>query len=224
MASDLEVLYEDNHLLAVNKPPGLPTMGVAAGEDSLIVRAKQYIKQRYDKPGNVYLGIVSRLDTGTSGLIVLARTSKAAARLTEQFRSRSVRKIYWAIVSSEVNPPSAELVDWMIKDENAQRMRIVGQSIAGSSEARLRYQFLRKVRGGSLLEIELLTGRKHQIRVQLAARNMPVLGERKYAQAPPFAKGLALHARRITFEHPVRHEPLKLEAPLPAFWRGVGLS
>jgi len=220
MASDLEVLYEDNHLLAVNKPPGLPTMGVAAGDDSLIVRAKQYIKHRYDKPGNVYLGIVSRLDTGTSGVVVLARTSKAAARLTEQFRSRSVRKTYWAIVSGEMNPPSAELVDWMLKDENAQRMRIVGQGIAGSSEARLRYRFLREVRGGSLLEIELLTGRKHQIRVQLAARGMPVLGERKYAQAPPFSKGLALHARSITFDHPVRHEPVELEAPLPASWRG----
>ncbi len=130
-SSQLEILYEDNHLLAVNKPPGLPTMGVAAGEDSLVVRAKHYIKRRYQKPGNVYLGVVSRLDTGTSGVVVLARTSKAAARLAEQFRSRRVQKTYWAIVSGTIEPATAELVDWMIKDEAQRRMRIAARQAPG---------------------------------------------------------------------------------------------
>jgi 23S rRNA pseudouridine1911/1915/1917 synthase len=217
----LEILYEDNHLLAVNKPPELPTMGVAAGRTSLVMLAKQYIKRRYRKPGNVYLGVVSRLDAGTSGVVLLARTSKAAARLTEQFRAHKVRKIYWAIVSGAVDPPQAELVDWLAKDEAHQRMAIVRPDAPAAKEARLRYRTLKQVPAGTLLEIELLTGRKHQIRLQLAARGMPVWGEQKYARGQPFAEGLALHARSLELDHPVRHEPVRIEAPLPASWRNL---
>src|SRR5882724_2966888 len=115
--NDLEILYEDNHLLALNKPAGLPTMGVTAGIPSVVTLVKQYIKARYQKPGNVYLGIMSRLDAGSTGVVLLARTSKAAARLTEQFRSRSVRKTYWAILSGAIEPAEGELIDWVTKDE-----------------------------------------------------------------------------------------------------------
>ena len=223
-SSHLEILYEDNHLLAVNKPPGLPTMGVAAGEDSLVLRSKHYIKRRFQKPGNVYLGVVSRLDTGTSGAVVFARTSKAAARLSEQFRSRRVQKTYWAIVSGTMQPAAGELVDWIAKDEAHRRIRVVTPQTPGAREARLRYTWLRPVQGGSLLEIDLLTGRKHQIRVQLAARGYAVWGETKYARAKPFAAGLALHARRLEFEHPVRKTPIDLIAPFPPAWRRLGIE
>lgn len=222
-AGKLDILFEDNHLLVINKPAGLATMGVQSGQDSLVVRAKEYIKRRYDKPGNVYLGVVSRLDTGTSGAVVLARTSKAAARLSEQFRTRAVQKIYWAIVSGQVDPATAELLDWVRKNESRQRMEIVPGESAAAKEARLRYTALRPVSGGTLLEIELLTGRKHQIRLQLSARGWPVWGESKYAQGRPF-EGLALHARRLAFEHPVRKTPLDLTAPLPASWRKLGVD
>ncbi len=223
-SSNLEILFEDNHLLAVNKPPGLATMGVAAGETSLVVLARQYIKRRYQKPGNVYLGVVSRLDTATSGVVILARTSKAAARLSEQFRSRAVQKSYWAIVSGKIEPPEAELVDWVVKDDLRQRMAVVTADVSGAKEARLRYRLKQQVSGGNLLEIELLTGRKHQIRVQLASRGFPVWGECKYARARAFPAGMALHARRLVVDHPVRHIPIDLVAPLPPSWRMMRLE
>jgi 23S rRNA pseudouridine1911/1915/1917 synthase len=219
----LDVIYEDNHLLAVNKPAGLATMGVEAPLPSVVTLARHYIKQKYSKPGGVYLGVVSRLDAGTTGVVLLARTSKAAARLSEQFRSGTVQKTYWAIVHGSVLPAEGELVDWMAKDEARQRMIISGRWDASAKEARLRYRRLRAVNSGTLLEIELLTGRKHQIRVQLAARGHPVWGETKYGRGEPFAAGLALHAKRLVVEHPVRREPVELFAPLPAAWRALGI-
>lgn len=222
--AELHVLYEDNHLLAVNKPSGLPTMGVAAGDISLVTVAKQYIKRRYRKPGNVYIGVVSRLDTGTSGVVLLARTSKAAARLTELFKSRDVEKTYWAIASGDVQPAEAELVDWVVKDERQQRMIVTRPDTSGAKEGRLRYRILRQVAGGSLLEVDLQTGRKHQIRLQMAERGFPIWGETKYGIARAFSGGLALHARRLVLEHPVRHEPLELIAPLPRAWRELGID
>lgn len=220
----LEILYEDNHLLAVNKPPGLPTMGVKAHQTSLVTLAKQYIKRRYRKPGNVYLGVMSRLDAGTSGVVILARTSKAAARLSEQFRTRQVGKTYWALVSGHPEEPEGEMMDWVVKDEPNQRMAIVDAGQSGAKQARLRYKVLGKVPGGSLLEIELLTGRKHQIRLQLAARGLALWGETKYAQGKPFAGGIALHARRLVIEHPVRKTPLALTAPPGPAWRDLGVQ
>ena len=220
----LEILYEDNHLLAVNKPPGIPTMGARAGVPSLAALAKQYIKRRYHKPGNVYLGLMSRLDAGTSGVVILARTSKAAARLTEQFRRRKVTKIYWGIASGRPHQPQGELVDWVVKDESKKRMAIADADVPGAKEARLRYRLLGELSGGSLLEIELLTGRKHQIRLQLAARGLALWGETKYAAGKPFGEGIALHARKLVIEHPVRKTPLELVAPLPPCWRAAGVS
>jgi 23S rRNA pseudouridine1911/1915/1917 synthase len=216
---ELEVLYEDNHLLALNKPPGLPTMGVAAGEASVSTLARQYIKRRYQKPGNVYLGIVSRLDAGTSGVLLLARTSKAAARLSEQFRSRQVRKTYWALVSGVPDPPDGEWTDWVAKDESRQRMVIVRPGSLAGKEARLSYRTLRPAGRGTLVEIDLLTGRKHQIRLQFAERGLPLWGERKYGRGGRLPGGLGLHARRLQLEHPVRRVPLDLTASPPMSWR-----
>src|SRR5271170_3618899 len=131
----LNVLYEDNHLLAVAKPPGLPTQGAAAGRSSLVVQAKDYLRQKYAKPGNVYLGVVSRLDEPVSGVVVFARTSKAAARLSEQFRGRSVEKIYWAIVEGTIRPPSGQWDDFLLKDEPRRRMRRVASGESGGQPA-----------------------------------------------------------------------------------------
>ncbi len=187
----LKILYEDNHLLAVAKPPGLPTQGAAAGRQSLITLAKEYLKRKYRKPGNVYLGVVSRLDSPTSGVVVLARTSKAAARLSQQFRQRKVEKIYWAIVEGIMEPASAECVDWVTKGQRPQRMMVVSKTHRGALEARLSYRRLKEFRGTSLVEIALSTGRKHQIRVQLADRGHPIVGDRKYGSERGFARNRA---------------------------------
>src|SRR5262245_24190120 len=144
----LRVLYEDNHLLAVNKPAGLATMGLSPREASLFTLAKDYIKRKYHKPGNVYLGVVSRLDAAVTGVVLLARTSKAAARLSQRFRTRDVEKTYWAIVEGNVEPPEGELHDWLVKDEPRRRMRKCPQGTPGAREAHLSYRRLATV-GGS---------------------------------------------------------------------------
>lgn len=221
---EIDVIYEDNHLLAVNKPAGLPTMGVAADAPSVVSLARHYIKHKYRKPGGVYVGVVSRLDAGTSGVVLLARTSKAARRLSKQFRTRAVEKTYLAIVFGSPEPSDGELVDWVTKDESRRRMVVARPGDPAAKEARLRYRRVRRVGAGWLLEIDLLTGRKHQIRLQLAERGFPIWGETKYAHEAPFAEGLALHARRLVVEHPVRREPVELIAPLPDTWRALGID
>lgn len=221
--STLDVLYDDNHLLVINKPAGVVTQGAAAGETSLLELAKQYVKRKYHKPGNVYLGTVSRLDAAVSGVVVFARTSKAAARLAEQFRAHTVRKIYWAIVSG-TPAVSDTCEDWLIKDEARQRMILADDQTAGAQLARLGYRRGQAVPGGWHLEIELETGRKHQIRVQLAGRGLPIVGDRKYGSPETFARGIALHSRLLEFKHPTRPETLTLVAPLPASWQTFRLG
>jgi 23S rRNA pseudouridine1911/1915/1917 synthase len=223
IAPPLVVLYEDNHLLAVVKPPGLATMGLAGGEPTLLSLAKDYVKQRYHKPGNVYLGVVSRLDAPVTGVLLLARTSKAARRLTEQFRSRTVKKTYWALVEGAVRPPAGDYVDWVRHDERHRRMHVARQGMDGVQEARLVYRTLRALEGISLVEVELHTGRKHQIRLQFSAHGHPVVGDRKYGSGRPFSAGIALHARRLVVSHPTNGQPLELVAPLPQAWNRLGV-
>lgn len=221
----MQVLYEDNHLLAVLKPAGLVTMGVQEGEPSLLALARDYIKHKYQKPGNVYLGAMSRLDAPVSGVLLFARTSKAAARLTEQFKTRQVEKMYWALVEGTIAPAADDCVDWLAEDERHRKMHIVKAGTEGAREARLEYRTLRLLPQGSLLEVQLHTGRKHQIRLQLANRGFPVLGDRKYGARLGFPDGIALHARRLVIEHPVRTgETVELVAPLPVAWRRYGVE
>lgn len=217
------ILYEDNHLLAVDKPAGLVTMGALANRPTLLNQAKGYIKARYNKPGNVYLGIVSRLDAPVTGVIVLARTSKAAARLTEQFRSAEVEKVYWALVDGELASNEETLVDYLGEDERHRRMRIVGSTVPGAKEARLAYRRLARIGNATLVEIQPATGRKHQIRLQLSHHGHPIYGDRKYGSRREFPNGIALHARRLTFLHPTTKETIKLTAPLPDAWRKFGV-
>jgi 23S rRNA pseudouridine1911/1915/1917 synthase len=199
-------------------------MGVSPDRPSLVGIAKHYLKHKYNKPGHVYLGVVSRLDAPVTGLVLLAKTSKAAARLAELLREGQVEKTYWAVVEGRPHPSGAQCVDWVFKDERQRRMRVVGPDHPGAQEARLRYRALHPLGPNTWVEVELETGRKHQIRLQLAARGWPVLGDRKYGATQPFNHGIALHARGLRLVHPVRKTNLELTAPLPADWKRLGVN
>ncbi len=214
----MDVLYEDNHLLVLNKPAGLPTMGTPGDRATLLTLAKDYIKQKYQKPGNVYLGVVSRLDAPVTGVVPFGRTSKAAARLTEQFRTHAVQKTYWALVESGPLPASGSCTDWLAHDDRHRRVHVVASGTPGSKEARLAWRQIGNDGRLALLEIALESGRKHQIRVQLAHHGQAVVGDRKYGSPLKFPAGIALHARRLIVAHPVRSEIVEFVAPLPKYW------
>jgi 23S rRNA pseudouridine1911/1915/1917 synthase len=215
---ELAVLYEDNHLLVVNKPPGLPTMGVAEDRASVLTVAKDYLREKYNKPGNVYLGIVSRLDAPVTGVLVIARTSKAASRLTEQFRRREVTKSYLALVAGHPDQQRGRLEHYLRKDERHRRMHTTTASAPDAQLAALSFEVVQTRRDTSLVRVELETGRKHQIRVQLAKWGYPIVGDRKYGSTLAFPQGIALHSHRLVMEHPVRKEPMEIIAPVPAWW------
>ncbi len=221
MTHELDILYEDNHLLVINKGANLATMGAAPGAESLVALAKSFLKQKYQKPGNVYLGVVSRLDRMSTGVIVLARTSKAAARLSQQFRERSVSKTYWVLIPRPIHPEAGTLSDYLRKDESRQRMETCSEQHAEAQFARLTYRMLGSNPQATWLEIELETGRKHQIRVQLASRGYPILGDRKYDSQRSFKDGIALHSRRLILTHPTTKQQLQFEAPRPTSWDGI---
>ena len=223
-ASSFSVIYEDNHLLVVSKPAMLATMGVRPSRASLLSLSKKYIQKKYEKPGNVYLGTVSRLDVPVSGIVVFARTSKAAARLTEQFRMRQVDKIYWALLRRRPQPDMGEMEDWLERDPRHRRMHVCQPQRAKAQWARLTYRLLTRLSAGYIVEIRLETGRKHQIRLQLGSRGYPIRGDQKYGgRADDFPHGIALHARRVAFEHPVRRERMELTAALPSTWRNLDI-
>jgi 23S rRNA pseudouridine1911/1915/1917 synthase len=226
----LEVLYEDNHCLAVAKPAPLLTQGVPPGIVTLEALAKDYLRQRYGKPGNVYLGIPHRLDRPVSGVVLFARNTKAARRLAEQFQKHQVHKVYWAMVSPQPEaaplPDDGQWEDWLLKIADEARSVTATAQTPGARHALLRYRVLRRTARGALLEIEPQTGRMHQIRVQAAARGWPVLGDVLYGSSQAFGPAaelprdriIALHARSLTFLHPIRYEPLTITAALPASW------
>jgi 23S rRNA pseudouridine1911/1915/1917 synthase len=228
----LNILYEDNHLLVVVKPSMLPTQGIAESESSAVIQLKDYLRHKWSKPGNVYLGVVSRLDAWVSGVIVFAKTSKAAARLNQQFRSRTCRKTYLALVPDQpALSDSGILENWLSKNESTHRMevRVPGETERKSAckkgdyekalHARLAYETLSRRGGIRVLGIELGTGRKHQIRVQLAAAGCPLLGDRKYGSQRDFPIGIALHSFRLQITHPTTKEPLEFKAAPPDYWQ-----
>lgn len=226
---DLDILLEDGPLIAVNKPAGLLTQGVPHGHPTLEATVKQYLRQKYSKPGNVYLGVPHRLDRPVSGVVVFARNSKAAARLAEQFRDRSVRKFYLAITDGVPEEPAGRLIDWLLKDAAAAHVTVVQPQTEGAREAVLDYRLLAQSDGRALLEIELHTGRMHQIRVQLASRGWNIVGDCQYgASLAPEAtydrlsSPIALHARRLCLAHPIRYDHIELNAPVPTDWHRFG--
>ncbi|MEL6105463.1 MAG: RluA family pseudouridine synthase [Planctomycetota bacterium] len=228
----MQVLYEDNHLLVVNKPAGLSTMGVQPGEPSVHRWACDYLREKYAKPGKVFLGVVSRLDSVTSGVLVLARTSKAAARLTIQFGgtgkhkkvSTRAEKSYLVAVSGHLQRDSeldhsGTLRDFVWKDDASMRMRVSRSVREDAKEARLDYELVHQAADEALVAVRLGTGRKHQIRLQFADRGHAVIGDRKYGSRRSFPVGVALHSRRLLIGHPTTEEPLEFTAPLPKVWR-----
>jgi len=217
-----DVLYEDNHCLVVNKPAGLLSQGDSTGDLSLVDLVKQDLKVRFNKPGNVYLGLIHRLDRPVSGVVLLARTSKAAERLSAQFRSGEVQKTYWAWVEGQFNEPEGEWQDYLLKDAARNLVETV-QAHEGGKEARLRFRVLTYGKRTSLVELKPLTGRSHQLRVQLASRGWPIVGDRKYGAMSSLAASdggprIALHAHTLAFKHPTTQALIEATAPLPADW------
>jgi 23S rRNA pseudouridine1911/1915/1917 synthase len=209
---ELRRLYEDNHCLAVFKPAGLLTVGDRTGDLSLVELVRDDLKKRYRKPGNVFVGVVHRLDRPVAGVVLFARTSKAASRLSEQFRTHRVQKIYQALVEGRMQKSQGELVDRLVKDHTKNVVRAVTTTSPESRESSLSFRRLATLGDVTLLEIEPRTGRSHQIRVQLAAAGHPIVGDRKYGSKRPFPDGIALRAVRLVFEHPVLKREVAVEA------------
>jgi 23S rRNA pseudouridine1911/1915/1917 synthase len=220
---NLEVLWEDNHCLAVNKPAGMLAQGDATGAPSLVDWAKAYIKAKYHKPGNVYIGLLHRLDRPTSGVVLLARTGKAAGRLSAQFRDGAISKLYWAIVEGRPQEQEGEWADTLQKDRATNTVAVAATGSASGKEARLSFRVLDSWGPYTKLELRPATGRSHQLRVQLASRGLPIVGDRKYGartalEAADGGFRIALHARRLVFTHPTRGEVFAVDAPMQADW------
>jgi 23S rRNA pseudouridine1911/1915/1917 synthase len=220
------ILFEDNQCIAVNKPAGLLTQGVPQGLPTLEAWVKDYLRTKYHKPGNVYLGVPHRLDRCVSGVIVFARNSKSAARLAEQFQSHRVEKVYWAIVEGRVEEPSSPWVDWLRKIPEEARSEVVPPNEAEGKEAILQVTVMATAPDQSYLELLPKTGRMHQLRIQTANRGHPILGDALYGSKTTFGpftetvrdRPIALHARSLTFLHPIQYEPLTVTAELPDYW------
>lgn len=215
---DMQILFEDNHCVAINKPCGAVSAHFQGRENTCDVLVRQYLKEKYQKPGNVFLGVVHRLDKPVSGVLLFARTSKAAARLCEQFRQGTVEKTYWAVVEGEVGSLAGSLEDWLRKDQEQGRVNVVSPETSEARQALLHFQRRGALGGLTLLELRPQTGRTHQLRVQLAHHGHPIYGDAKYGSTSVLDRAIALHARSLTFLHPIRYEPVTLTADLPPIW------
>lgn len=213
---NLQVLYEDNHIIIVNKRVGDIVQGDKTGDKPLSDVVKEYIKDKYDKPGEVFLGVVHRLDRPTTGIVLFARTSKALTRLNELFKNRETKKTYWAVVKNKPAQPNATLVHYLRRNEKSNTSKAHGKEVPESKKASLDYTTLKQLDNYTALEINLHTGRHHQIRAQLAAIGSPIKGDLKYgADRSNPDGGIHLHARRLEFVHPVSKETIVVVAPVP---------
>ncbi len=214
-----EILFSDNHLLIVNKPPGLLSQADSTGDPDMLTLAKAWIKQERGKPGNVYVGLVHRLDRPVSGVLALARTSKAAARLSAQFREATPVKKYMALAEGRT-PEGGTCRDYLLKDET-RTVRVVAADHPGARMAELEWRSIAFYKGRTLLDIQLKTGRAHQIRAQLAAQGIPIVGDKRYGSRMSFdGRNLALHCYCLGLEHPVRKERMCWTAAPPLSWQG----
>lgn len=212
----MTVVYEDNHIIVVNKSSSEIVQGDKTGDKPLVETVKEYIKQKYHKPGNVFLGVVHRLDRPVSGLVVFARTGKALARLNEMFRTKDVHKTYWAIVGNRPQLMEGELTHWLVRNEKQNKSYAYDQEKPNSKKAILTYKQIAQSERYFLLEVDLKTGRHHQIRCQLSKMGCPIKGDLKYGAPRSNPDGsICLHARKIQFIHPVSKKEISLEAPLP---------
>ena len=212
----MNVVYEDNHIIIVNKQSGEIVQGDKTGDTPLSDIVKQYIKDKYNKPGNVFLGVVHRLDRPVSGLVVFAKTSKALSRLNEMFRTGDVHKTYWAIVKKNDIAPEAILTDWLTRNERQNKSYAHNREVPGAKKAVLSYKVRSVSDNYMLLEVRLMTGRHHQIRCQLAHMGCPIKGDLKYGSPRSNPDGsISLMSRRVEFVHPVSKETIAVEAPVP---------
>ena len=221
---DLPLLYEDNHIIAVNKRIGELVQGDRSGDPCLVDAVKKYLREKFQKQGNVFLGVVHRLDRPTSGVVLFARTSKALQRLNALFRENRVRKVYWGIVNNTPPKHSDTLIHYLTRNTSQNKSYLQAAPQAGAKEARLSYRWVLSVERYHLLEIDLHTGRHHQIRAQLAAIGCPIKGDLKYCFPCSNPEGgIHLHAREVSFDHPVRNVPLRIIADPPAdpVWEAV---
>ena len=207
----MEVIFEDNHIIVVLKPQNVPTQADESGDKDMLSMVKEYIKQKYNKPGNVFVGLVHRLDRPTGGVMVFAKTSKAASRLSEQFRNKEAEKTYLAVVTGVLKNHKSKLVNYLLKDEKNNKVKVVPMSTAGAKRAELDYEELEEKEGFHLLKVKLGTGRGHQIRVQLATMGNPIFGDQKYAINMPKAN-LNLFATELRFRHPVSKDIMVFRA------------
>ena len=214
----IEVIYEDNHLIAVNKPAGLVVQENEHGLASLEEEVKAYIKKKYNKPGAVFLGCIHRLDTAVTGIVLFARTSKALTRMNQQFKDREVKKIYTALIRRKPQPMAGTLVHYLKKDNKQNKTKLYHEEVKDSKRAELHYEFINTANHCFLVKVTPVTGRPHQIRVQLARTFTGIVGDVKYGQTKPTAdKSIYLHALGLQFNHPVTKEKLTLHAPMPNF-------
>lgn len=225
----LEILYDNGPCLVVNKPAGILTQA-PAGIDSLEVQVKAFYREREHKEGNIYLGLPHRLDRPVSGAIVFARHVRAAQRLSAQFENRTVTKVYWAVVEGDVQPDEGTWTDYLHKRHGMPQSMVVPEGDPRGKIAIMRYRVLGRIEGiGTWLEVELETGRTHQIRVQSASRGHPVIGDGQYGSTRAFGeqfdderlRAIALHARQLGFNHPMTNEPVDVIAPTSAAWQSI---
>ncbi|MEK9628155.1 MAG: RluA family pseudouridine synthase [Nitrospinota bacterium] len=216
--NELSILYLDNHLIAVCKPPGILTQANDSGSESLMDLVKKWIKDEFNKPGNVFLGLVHRLDRNVSGVVLFARTSKAASRLSQQFREKTTQKIYRAVVEGTPDPKQATLTHHLRKEKSL-KTTVFKRSGKDTQHAELEYKTLENCEDKSLLEIQLHTGRFHQIRAQLSFIGHPIYGDKKYGATTSLPeRQIALYAHRLMFKHPVSKEEVCVEASPPSHW------
>lgn len=211
-----QIVFEDNHLLIINKKAGQLVQGDKTGDASLLDLIKDFIKKRDQKPGNVFLGLVHRIDRPTSGLVIYAKTSKALTRLTQMVKNREIKKTYWAVVAKEMIPQSQRLVHYLHKNEKTNKSTVFIKPTENAKESILSYQIIKTLDNFQLLEVDLETGRHHQIRAQLSKIGVPIKGDLKYGSPRSNPDGgIHLHARRLEFIHPVTKENLVVVAPVP---------
>lgn len=214
--TDADVVYEDNHLIAVNKRAGTIVQVDETGDASLEDLVKAYIAHKYNKPNGAFLGVAHRLDRPVSGLILFAKTSKALDRMNRIFKDRKIEKIYWAVVRKPPPAPEGKLEHWLFRDRSKNITKAYSKKVEGSRFAELSYRVLGHLDGYFLLEVRPVTGRTHQIRVQLASMGCPIVGDNKYGYPRgSLRRSICLHARSLEFIHPVRREPMYIEAGLP---------
>lgn len=223
----MTVVYEDNHIIVVNKTASEIVQGDKTGDVPLSEIVKQYIKEKYNKPGNVFLGVTHRLDRPVSGLVVFAKTSKALARLNDMFRNGEVKKTYWAVVKQKPPQDEGVLVNFLVRNEKQNKSYAYDKEVKGSKKAILHYRLIGRSQNYYLLEVDLKTGRHHQIRCQLAKMGCPIKGDLKYGFPRSNPDGsICLHSRRVHFIHPVSKESIDLIASLPAgnLWNGFEMD